>query len=179
MSYKSKSIFGLIVLSLMIITFHSCSQDGPRKSLRASVNQTISTDTDITIVYGRPGVKGRTIWGDLEEYGKVWRAGADENTTIEFSADVSVEGKEIRAGKYGLHMIPSEKEFVIIFSKVNDVWGSYDYDEANDALRVTVTPTETGHQEWLSYGFEDLASTSVSAYLHWEKKKIAFKIATK
>ena len=76
-------------------------------------------------------------------------------------------------------MIPGEKEFVIIFNKVNDSWGSYSYNEANDALRVTVTPTDAEHQEWLSFGFDDLAGTSATAYLHWAKKKIPFKIATK
>ena len=90
-----------------------------------------------------------------------------------------VEGKVLPAGKYGLHMIPGEKEWVIIFSKTNDAWGSFKYDETNDALRVTVTPVEAPFEEWLSYGFDDLAETSATAYLHWEKKKIPFKVAVK
>lgn len=170
----------LIMLSLFFLSTQIWSQDkGPRKSLKASVSQTIGIDTKITINYSRPGVKGRTIWGDLEKYGKVWRAGANENTTIEFSADISVEGKELKAGKYGLHMIPGEKEFVVIFSKVNDVWGSYDYDEANDALRINVIPKEAGHEEWLSYEFDELAGTSATCSLHWASLKIEFKVATK
>jgi len=183
------NFFRLSIFSLIIIFAGSLySQDkGPRKSLRASVSQTIGTDTEITIVFGRPGVKGRTIWGDLIPMGMAkrdnksipWRAGADENTTIEFSKDVTVEGKDLKAGKYGLHMIPGEKEWVVIFSKTSDSWGSYSYDEANDALRVTVKPLDAPHQEWLTYGFDDLAGTSGTAYLHWEMVKVPFKITAK
>jgi hypothetical protein len=164
------------------------AQDKPRASLKASVSQTIGADTEITIVYSRPGVKGRKIWGELVPYGLTpgnkysdgkpfpWRAGANENTTIEVTKDVLVNGKKLPAGKYGLHMIPSEKEWEIIFSKDNDKWGSFKYDEANDALRVTVTPVEAPQREWLTYGFENLAGTSATAYLHWEKLKVPFRI---
>jgi hypothetical protein len=90
-----------------------------------------------------------------------------------------VEGKDLAAGRYGLHMIPAEDEWTIIFSKTNDIWGSYKYDKANDALRVKVKPVDAQHEEWLSYGFDDLAGTSATAFLHWEKKKIPFKVAVK
>jgi len=185
-------ITSIFILSVILITGSLFAQNkGPRASLKASVSQTIGTDTEITIVYSRPGVKGRTIWGDLVPMGMApgnkgsndkpfpWRAGANENTTFETSKDITVDGRDLPAGKYGLHMIPGEKEFVIIFSKVNDSWGSFSYDKANDALRITVTPVEAPFEEWLSYGFDDLAGTSVTAYLHWEKKKIPFKVAVK
>lgn len=158
-------------------------------SLKASVMQRLGTDVDITIVYSRPGVKGRKIWGELVPFGLApgtkysdnkpipWRAGANENTTIEFNKSILVEGKPLPAGKYGIHMIPSEKDWIIIFSKKNDSWGSYKYNEAEDALRVTVTPVKTAHQEWLMFGFDDLAGTSATAYLNWEQLKVPFKIA--
>lgn len=183
------NIFIFLVLFLSASTW--AQEKKPRLSLKASVSQTIGTDTQITIVYSRPGVKGRKIWGDLVPWGFAkdperpnikpfpWRAGANENTTIEFSKDVTVNGKDLPAGKYGLHMIPGEKEFVIIFSKTNDAWGSFSYDQANDALRITVTPTEAPYEEWLRYGFDDLAGTSATAYLQWEKKRIPFTIAIK
>jgi len=157
-------------------------------SLKASVTQRLGLDTDITIEYSRPGVKGRKIWGDLVPYGLApgnkyskdkpypWRAGANENTTIQFNKDVFIEEKPLPAGKYGIYIIPSEKEWVIIFSKNNSAWGSFAYNQEEDALRVTVTPVKAPHQEWLIYGFDDLAGTSATAYLHWEQLKVPFKI---
>jgi hypothetical protein len=160
-----------------------------RPSLMAGVRQTLGTDTVVTIAYSRPGVKGRKIWGGLVPYGLApgnadsgdkpfpWRAGANENTTIEFNRDLLIEGKPLPAGKYGIHMIPSEKDWIIIFSKDNSAWGSFTYDPAKDALRVTVTPVKAPFQEWLVYGFDDLAGTSATAFLHWEQLKVPFKIA--
>ncbi len=179
---------GILLLLLFMISTQLFSQDKARPSLKAGVSQTIGPDTEITVVYSRPGVKGRKIWGELVPYGLAegnkysdgkpfpWRAGANENTTIEVSKDVMIEGEKLPAGKYGIHMIPSEDDWIIIFSKVNDIWGSYKYNEANDALRVTVTPVEAPQCEWLTFGFENLAGNSATAYLHWEKLKVPFKI---
>ncbi len=159
-----------------------------RLSLKASATQRLGVDTDITIDYSRPGVKGRKIWGELVPYGLApgtefsnekpfpWRAGANENTTIEFNKDLLIEGEKLSAGKYGIHMIPAEKDWVIIFSANNSAWGSFSYDQEEDALRVTVTPVAAPHQEWLIFGFEDLAGTSAIAYLHWETLKVPFTI---
>jgi len=101
---------------------------------------------------------------------------ANENTTIEFGKDILVEGEALPAGKYGIHMIPSEKDWIIIFSKNNSAWGSFQYNQEEDALRVTVTPVKAPHKEWMVFGFEDLAGTSATAYLHWEELKVPFKI---
>jgi hypothetical protein len=174
---------------LLAVPSATLAQEGKvRASLKASVMQRLGTDTDITIEYSRPGVKGRKIWGGLVPYGLApgnkysdnkpfpWRAGANENTTIEFNKDVLIEGKPLPAGKYGIHMIPGEKEWVIIFSKNNSAWGSFAYKQEEDALRVTVTPLKAPFQEWLEYGFDDLAGTSATAYLHWEELKVPFKI---
>jgi len=155
-----------------------------RLSLKASVTQGLGVDTDITIEYSRPGVKGRKVWGELVPYGLApsnenpfpWRAGANENTTIEFNKDVLIQGQKLSAGKYGIHMIPSEKDWVIIFSENNSSWGSFSYNQEEDALRVTVTPVTAPHQEWLLFGFEDLAGTSAIAYLQWERLKVPFTI---
>src|SRR3954469_12920304 len=109
----------------------------PDVSQAAEVKQRIAL-TDITLKYHRPLVNGRKIWGGLVPYGKVWRAGANENTTIEFSDPVSVEGKPLDKGTYGLHMIPNQDSCTVIFSKTNTAWGSYSYDQKEDALRVDV-----------------------------------------
>jgi hypothetical protein len=159
-----------------------------RASLKASVMQRLGVDTDITIEYSRPGIKGRKVWGDLVPFGLApgnkyskdkpfpWRAGANENTIIQFSKDVLIEGQKLPAGKYGLHMIPGEKEWIIIFSKNNSSWGSFAYNQDEDALRVTVVPAKAPLQEWLMYGFDDLAGSSATAVLHWEQVKVPFKI---
>jgi hypothetical protein len=182
---------GIVLVLALVLALPSPSlAQGPKvaASLKASVMQRLGTDCDITIDYSRPGVKGRKIWGDLVPYGMnpgnqysknkpyPWRAGANENTTIEFKKDVLVEGKPLPAGKYGLHMIPGEKDWTIIFSKNNADWGSFTYNQDEDALRVTVTPVKGPHQEWLIFGFDDLAGTSATAYLHWEQLKVPFKI---
>jgi hypothetical protein len=184
-------IWGLVPVLALLLALPSASLAQGNKipaSLRAAVTKILGTDAVITIDYGRPGVKGRKIWGGLVLYGMnpgnqysknkpfPWRAGANENTTIEFNKNVLIEGKPLPAGKYGIHMIPGEKEWTIIFSKKNDAWGSFSYDQADDALRVTVTPVKAPHEEWLMFGFDDLAGTSATAYLHWEQLKVPFKI---
>ncbi len=172
-------IIDLAVLFAFLLNFQSESlaQDKEiRASLKASIMQRIDIDTDITIVYSRPGVKGREIWGGLVPYDEVWRAGANENTTFEVSKDVLINGQKLPAGKYGLHMIPGEKEWTVIFSKNNSAWGSFSYKKEEDALRITATPEEAPHQEWLMYGFEELAGTSAIGYLWWEKLKAPFEI---
>jgi hypothetical protein len=182
-------IFLILVSIFFIVPSSALGQgDKVRKSLKASVTQRLGVDTDITIDYSRPGVKGRKIWGDLVPYGMYpgneysnnkpypWRAGADENTTISFNNPVKIEGNRLEAGKYGIHMIVSKTDWIIIFSKKNSEWGSFSYDKSEDALRITVKPVAAPHQEWLTYGFDDLAGTSATAYLYWEKLKVPFKI---
>src|ERR1700757_2468547 len=125
----------------------------PRDSQRASVTQRIGI-TDITVNYHRPLVKGRTIWGKVVPYGQVWRAGANENTTISFTDAVSIEGKPLDKGTYGLHMIPNQDQWTVIFSKVNTAWGSFTYKESEDALRVQVKPQAGDFREALAYDIE-------------------------
>lgn len=147
----------------------------PRVSQRASVTQRIGL-TDITIAYHRPVVGGREIWGKTVPNGKVWRAGANENTTITFSDDVTVEGKPLAAGTYGLHMIPDANQWTIIFSKNSTSWGSFSYDEKEDALRVNVKPHAGEAFEQLTYTFDDVKPESAAATLRWEKLAVPFQI---
>lgn len=147
----------------------------PDASQKASVSQTIGI-TDITIAYNGPGVKGRTIWGGIVPNDQVWRAGADKNTIISFTHAVKVEGKDVPAGTYGLHIIPSANKATIILSSNSTSWGSYSYDKSEDVLRAEVTPTEAPFQEWLKFEFSDQTANSTVAALVWEKKRIPFKI---
>jgi tetratricopeptide (TPR) repeat protein len=152
--------------------------DLPRDSQHATVMQRIGI-TDITINYHRPLVKGRQIWGKVVPYGEVWRAGANENTTIAFTDPVTVEGQPLTKGIYGLHMIPGESQWTIIFSKTHTAWGSFTYDQANDALRITVKPQASEPHEALTYDFDDAKADSAVATLRWEKLAVPFKIDVK
>jgi hypothetical protein len=149
----------------------------PDVSQAAEVKQRIAL-TDITVKYHRPLVNGRKIWGGLVPYGKVWRAGANENTTIEFSDPVSIEGKPLPKGTYGLHMIPNPDSWTVIFSKTNTGWGSYSYDEKEDALRVNVKPKSLAEtKEALEFEFGDLKPDSTAVTLKWEKLGVPFTVS--
>jgi tetratricopeptide (TPR) repeat protein len=150
--------------------------DLPLQSQRAQISQRIGI-TDITISYHRPLVIDRKVWDALVPYGKVWRAGANENTTITFSDPVQVEGKPLDKGTYGLHMIPAADEWTIIFSKNSTSWGSFTYDEKEDALRVTVKPKAADIHNALTYDFDDLQKDSAVVELEWEKIAVPFKVS--
>src|SRR5205085_1468643 len=149
--------------------------DIPRDSQHATVLQKVGI-TDIKVNYHRPLVKGRQIWGKVVPYDAVWRAGANENTTISFSDAVSVEGKQLDAGTYGLHMIPGEKEWIVIFSKNSTSWGAFTYKQDEDALRVTVKPQPAEFREALAYDFDDIKDDSATLTMHWEKLGVPVKI---
>src|SRR5207248_8024882 len=158
----------IAILGLTGAAFAQNDLNLPDVSQAAEVKQRIAL-TDITIKYHRPLVNGRKIWGGLVPYGEVWRAGANENTTIEFSDAVSVEGQPLAKGTYGLHMIPTADSWTVIFSKMATAWGSFTYNQAEDALRVTVKPRPNEMEEALEYAFEDLKPDSATATLKWEK----------
>jgi hypothetical protein len=150
---------------------------------------------EVSIAYSSPDVHGpngedRTgkIWGEVAHFGFIdqgfgtskaapWRAGANENTVFTVSHDVKIEGKELKAGTYGLFLaVAKEGAYTWIFSKNSSSWGSYFYDAKEDALRVDVSPEDAPYKEWLTFGFEDRLPSSVKAYLRWEKKRIPFTI---
>lgn len=146
--------------------------------------------TDITIRYDRPAVKGREgkIWGSLVHTGFTdqgfgsakaapWRAGANENTTIEFSTDVKIEGQPLKAGKYGFFVAYDAAEPILIFSNNSTSWGSYYYDAKEDALRVKVKSVPLQNSvEWLKYEFSNETENSATISLQWEKLSIPFKV---
>ena len=147
----------------------------PQSSPKAKASQTVGL-TDIVITYHRPAVNKRKVWGGLVPWNEVWRAGANENTTIAFSSPVSVGGQKLAAGTYGLHMLPTEKDWTLAFSNMSAAWGSFSYDAKEDAARVTVSPQPADFEERLSYSFDDPTETSVVCTLRWEKLKVPFKI---
>jgi Protein of unknown function (DUF2911) len=172
------SLTSVLVLTLCAITRVQSQSvlDLPYASQAAQVRQRVGV-TDITINYHRPVVNGRKIWGGLVPTGQVWRAGANENTTIEFSTPVSIEGKPLPAGTYGLHMIPNADTWTVIFSKMAVAWGSYTYNQSEDALRVDVKPHPIELEEALEYEFEDLKPDSVAVTMKWEKVAVPFRVS--
>jgi hypothetical protein len=167
----------------------------PQSSGAATVSQKVGI-TDITLNYSRPSVvngdgQDRTgkIWGQLVPYGynnlgfgtsteAPWRAGANENTTIEISTDIKVEGKDLKAGKYGFHVAIGENgTATLIFSNDIDSWGSYFYDNTNDVLRVDVQSVENQQTDLLTYNFIKATTSEATLVLDWEKKRIPINIS--
>ncbi|NHN24490.1 DUF2911 domain-containing protein [Flavobacterium jejuense] len=177
------------VFMMLIFSFSTFAQlNTPQGSQKAVVTQRVGI-SDITITYSRPSVNGREIWGKLVPYGmnnlgfgtatvSPWRAGANENTTISFSHDAKVEGKPIKAGTYGLHFeVKPNNLATLILSNDSDVWGSYFYDENNDALRVDITTITVPYHELLTYEFNTVTPNTATASLIWEKKGFPFTIS--
>lgn len=168
------------LLAMAVAMFFSLSvqaQDDKSKRPSPPAEAKGSVDgVDITINYSQPAVKGRNVFGELVPYGKTWRAGANEATWIDFSDDVTINGKDLKAGKYGFFMIPQEnKEWTLIFNDVWDQWGSYNYDESKDALRVDVAPKNSGNTERLTYEIDDDGTIT----MNWAEKSVPFTVSAK
>lgn len=169
------------------VPYNSAVPNGYTK--KAAVSEQVGL-TQVTITYHRPAVRGREgkIWGGIVHKGFIdqgfgngkpapWRAGANENTIIEFDNDLSIEGRSLPKGKYGLFIAYDPSESVIIFSKRVDAWGSFFYDEKEDALRVKVKPQPIEKSvEYLKYEFSNQTPNSAVIALAWEKLSIPFKV---
>ncbi|MEM7051643.1 MAG: DUF2911 domain-containing protein [Acidobacteriota bacterium] len=178
MNIQRKSLWAVGIMALALLTAPAAVaqlQGMPEASPDASVSQVIGV-SKITIDYHRPAVRGRTIMGALVPNDQVWRAGANENTTITFSDPVKVEGESLAAGTYGLHMIPGEKDWTVIFSTNSTSWGSFSYDQEEDALRVTAQAEKASFEERVTFGFDSLDNDSGRVYVHWEETKVPFEV---
>jgi hypothetical protein len=169
-------LLAVLLFGILSIESYCQEKEEVRISPKASIDQTVGF-TEVTIEYGRPGVKARTIWGGLVPYNAVWRAGANEATKITFSTDVKIDGKKLKAGSYGFFAIPTEKTWTFIFNKVADQWGAFEYNDAEDALRIVVTPMQNNcWQEWLAYTINKTSDTKAVIMLEWEKLKVPFNV---
>lgn len=144
----------------------------PRPSPHASLSQVVGR-AQITISYGRPAINGRTVWGELVPYGRVWRAGADEATEITLSQDLDVEGRRLAAGAYTFFVVPTETKWTMVFNRVTPQWGAFNYNKEFDAMRVEVPVQEAPAAERLTYSIEPLGDRSASLTLHWGTKAAA------
>jgi len=204
-SLKRLSFFAFATLFAFTCATYASAQQlikVPRPSQKAIVMQTIGV-TDVTITYSRPGIKGRTIWGDapatmesrakgeatldnqnerqkgepIVPWGHVWRAGANEATMFAVTDDVLINGQPLKAGTYSLHTIPGKEEWTVIFNSDSGQWGSFDYDEKKDVLRVKTKAETAGEsQEWLNYTFDPVTETSARVNLRWERLRVPFTV---
>jgi hypothetical protein len=184
-------VFGFVSVSLFSQSITLPPNGDNQKS---SVTQWIGL-ASVTITYNSPDVHGpngedRTghIWGELVPFGFTdpgygtshsapWRAGANENTTMTFSHDVTIDGKKVKAGTYGVFIVvEKDTPWTWILSTDSDKWGHYHYNPANDVIRVSATPKEAPFTEWLTFNFDDRKASSAVAYFQWEKKRLDLKI---
>ena len=170
-----KTIYLVGIITIIFATNVFAQLTLPRASQRSAMSQTVG-DTEISIVYHRPNVKGRTIWGGLVPLGEVWRTGANEATTFEVSNDVMINGQKLPKGKYSLHTIPNKDEWTIIFNKTWEQWGSYQYKPEDDVLRVNVKPVAGEHKETMSIALNNVAETTADVVIAWEKVRVPFKL---
>ncbi len=125
----------------------------------------------VKITYGRPKIKGRDLWGGLVPYGTVWRAGANEATTITFSKDVTVGGKTVPAGTYALFLVPTAEDWTFVINKTANQWGAFNYDQGQDVVRVSVKPSSAESAEELTYSVSD-----DTVWLHWGELMGGFEV---
>ena len=159
---------------LTLIAISACGQGdkSKRPSPPAIVTETISNGAIVTIDYSQPSLKGRKLGTELAPYGEVWRTGANEATVFEVSKDVKVEGQSLPAGKYGLYSVPGENEWIIIFNKTWKQWGTQ-YKEADDALRVKVSPAKAAtSNEKMTFSIDKSGKIS----LMWGDTVVAFMV---
>jgi Protein of unknown function (DUF2911) len=194
-------LFATVLISLSSVLTAQAQLRLPRPSQKSSVMQTVGV-TDITITYHRPGVKGRKIWGDppagatgtatlddsrtrpndmpIVPFGHVWRTGANDATVFEVTDPVLINGQPLAAGKYSLHTIPTKDEWTIIFNSDAGQWGSFNYDEKKDVLRVKAKPQMVADsQEWLMYSFDPVTDNSAQVNIRWEKVNVPFTVEIK
>ncbi|HVR44180.1 MAG TPA: DUF2911 domain-containing protein [Thermoanaerobaculia bacterium] len=167
----------LILLAVALAVPAMAQIELPRVSPKATVSQTVGL-TPVTIIYSRPGVKGREIFGGLVPYDRVWRTGANEATIVEFGDDVTINGEKLTKGTYSLHTIPGRDSWTLIFNREANQWGSYSYDAANDALRLSVRPRASDHpHELMTFSFPVVSADSAEVVLAWDRLEIPFTIS--
>ena len=149
----------------------------PRVSPNSTLTQTVGL-TDITIKYSRPGVKGRQIWGGLVPYDTIWRTGANEATTINFSDDVLINGQKLAKGNYALFTIPTKDQWTVVFNSQAEQWGAFTHDKSKDVLSVTVRPEKAEFREWMEFEIPEMTTDTAKIAIRWEKIAVPFTVDT-
>ncbi|WP_026209598.1 DUF2911 domain-containing protein [Cytophaga aurantiaca] len=173
-----------MIASAIAFTFVTLvSQAQTLKTPAPSTSQTIKQAFglgDITVDYSRPSVKGRTVFGDLVPYGKIWRTGANAATKITFSDDVKVEGKDVKAGTYAIYTVPNKDSWeVMLYSDLTIGGNTSNYKTENEVIRVVVKPTALSKSvETFTINLSDVTATSTTLEILWEKTSVPVKITT-
>ncbi|MFQ5526496.1 MAG: DUF2911 domain-containing protein [Thermoanaerobaculia bacterium] len=168
---RTSVLLCIAVLAVSATGWAERGDDANRKSKNGKTAGAID-GVQVTVEYGRPNVKDRKIWGGLVPYDRVWRTGADEATTVSFDQNVVIEGEPLPAGRYGFFTVPGMETWTLIFNNTPDQWGAFSYAEAEDALRVRVTPIAADHVEELTFAVE-----GSDVVLRWEELAVAFSVA--
>lgn len=148
----------------------------PQLSPAAKVSLTVGV-TEVEVVYHRPGVKGRAIWGGLVPLNEVWRLGANEATTISFSTPVQVAGSPVAAGTYGLFAIPGKESWTLILNRKANQWGAYDYKKEEDVLRFEAKPQTGPATEWMAFAITPASPSSATVEVAWESIRVPFTVS--
>ena len=169
-----KKLFATALLSCSLLGFSQFNV--PIASPKQKVEQQFSM-TKISVEYGRPGVKGRKVFGELVPFGKVWRAGANSATKVTFEQNVEFGGKEVKAGSYALFVIPMEKEWKVMLNKDANQWGAYTYDEKLNVAEFTVPVQKMADkQEWFEIAVNPVDIHSAEMLIKWDMTKVAIPI---
>lgn len=157
----------------------------PEASPGATVAQVVGTNTWVQIAYHRPSARGRDVWtakssrgNAIVPSGGLWRAGANERTTLETSGDLLIAGEKVPAGRYGLFFVPGDDAWTLVLNEAADGWGTGGYDEAADVLRVELEPTSGPFTESLMFGFDAVGEGTARAFLRWTDVEVPFTVAT-
>jgi hypothetical protein len=166
------TLLSFLALGLVSTACSAQEDKSARPSPPAVAEATIDGGAKVSVHYSSPSVKGRSVWGDLVPYNKVWRTGANEATKFKVDRDVTINGQSLAAGKYGLFTIPGDTEWTFVFNSVYDQWGAYKYDDSKDVLRVKAAPMPApAFQEKMTFDIKDNIVT-----LHWENLIVGFEV---
>lgn len=167
-----------LLLALVALPLAAQQLRLPRPSPNATLTQAVGL-TDITIKYSRPGVKGRQIWGALVPWDAIWRTGANEATTINFSDDVTIDGQKLPKGTYAFFTIPGKDEWTLGFNSQADQWGAFNHDKSKDVLTLKVKPEKGEFREWMQFEIPEMTTDTAKIVLRWENVAVPFTVDTK
>ena len=169
-----KLLFSVLVTASLGLSAQDYSV--PAASPRQKIEQQFSL-SKITVDYGRPAVKGRKIFGELVPFGKVWRAGANSSTKIAFGQPVTVAGKDVAAGTYGLYILPeSEKSWKIILNKDSQSWGAYTFDEKLNVLEFSVPVVAVAKTEYFTITLTPKEDGNMNLNMAWDTSSVNLEI---
>jgi hypothetical protein len=172
-----KTILITIALLIAVSAYPQQQLRLPAASPSATLTQTVGL-TDITIKYSRPGVKGRQIWGSLVPYDQIWRTGANQATTINFSEDVTIGGQKLPKGTYAFFTIPGRDQWTVVFNKQAEQWGAFSHDASQDVLKLTVRPERADFREWMQFDIPEMTTDTAKIVLRWENLAVPFTVDT-